>query len=526
MKMSQMAWIRWGLVVLLLAVPACLGAAGGADVDVDETDVVVLTESNFKDELNKAKYALVEFYAPWCGHCKSLKPAYAAAATKLKAADGVDAILAKVDATQEKTLADQFGVRGYPTLKWFVGGELVGDYSGGRSESDIVAWVTKKTGPATRDLADVAALEKAEADEGVYAIAYLAELSGPAFESFVAQAEKDDSATYLTTTSEAVAAALGLTAPGSAAVVRHYADTGVERVAGAGLPEFEATEGEFGDKVAALVLAQRLPAYLEFSQQNAPTIFGSGVPKQVIVCAPESAWGRESALEKALAQASATTRGKVVLVTAKLGTPNADPIAKFFGVEAGAEEPFVVGFDSGSNKKFSFPEGAKPDAEGIAAFAQSIVDGTAQGLLKSAPVPDEPTDNGVTVVVGKTVEDIVFDTERDVLLEVYAPWCGHCKALAPTYEKLAKKFAGVDSVVIAKMDGTENEHPEISAQGFPTLLFFPAGSDRTPVPYQDERTLKAFTKFLKTNAVKKFQLPKKGDKKKGKAATGESHEEL
>ena len=408
----------------------------------------------------------------WCAHSvlvifhntQSLKPAYAAAATKLKAADGVDAILAKVDATQEKALADQFGVRGYPTLKWFVGGELVGDYSGGRSESDIVAWVTKKTGPATRDLADVAALEKAEADEGVYAIAYLAELSGPAYESFVAQAEKDDSATYLTTTSEAVAAALGLTAPGSAAVVRHYADTGVERVAGAGLPEFEATEGEFGDKVAALVLAQRLPAYLEFSQQNAPTIFGSGVPKQVIVCAPESAWGRESTLEKALAQASATTRGKVVLVTAKLGTPNADPIAKFFGVEAGAEEPFVVGFDSGSNKKFSFPEGAKPDAEGIAAFAQSIVDGTAQGLLKSAPVPDEPTDNGVTVVVGKTVEDIVFDTERDVLLEVYAPWCGHCKALAPTYEKLAKKFAGVDSVVIAKMDGTENEHPEISAQ--------------------------------------------------------------
>lgn len=62
MKMSQMAWIRWGLVVLLLAVPACLGAAGGADVDVDETDVVVLTESNFKDELNKAKYALVR----WC----------------------------------------------------------------------------------------------------------------------------------------------------------------------------------------------------------------------------------------------------------------------------------------------------------------------------------------------------------------------------------------------------------------------------------------------------------------------------
>lgn len=48
--------------------------------------------------------------------------------------------------------------------------------------------------------------------------------------------------------------------------------------------------------------------------------------------------------------------------------------------------------------------------------------------------------------------------------QVYAPWCGHCKALAPVYEKLAKRFAKIDSVVIAKMDGTENEHPDIEAQ--------------------------------------------------------------
>ena len=46
-------------------------------------------------------------------------------------------------------------------------------------------------------------------------------------------------------------------------------------------------------------------------------------------------------------------------------------------------------------------------------------------------------------------------------LEVYAPWCGHCKQLAPIYAKLAKRFAKVESVVVAKMDGTENEHPEV-----------------------------------------------------------------
>jgi thiol-disulfide isomerase/thioredoxin len=68
---------------------------------------------------------------------------------------------------------------------------------------------------------------------------------------------------------------------------------------------------------------------------------------------------------------------------------------------------------------------------------------TPQADYKSAPIPEEPTDGGVTVVVGKTVESIVFDADKDVLLEVYAPWCGHCKQLEPIYKKLAKRFAKV-----------------------------------------------------------------------------------
>jgi protein disulfide-isomerase A1 len=97
------------------------------------------------------------------------------------------------------------------------------------------------------------------------------------------------------------------------------------------------------------------------------------------------------------------------------------------------------------------------------------------------PPPIQAEDGGVTVVVGKNFDSVVLDDSKDVLLEVYAPWCGHCKALAPTWEKLAKRFRSVDSVVIAKMDGTANEHEKVNVRGFPTLLFFPAGAKGSPV---------------------------------------------
>jgi protein disulfide-isomerase A6 len=118
------------------------GSGGGKGGSKD--DVVELTEANFKKlVLQSDDMWLVEFFAPWCGHCKNLAPHWEKAAGELKG----KVKLGAVDATVHQSLAQQYGVQGYPTIKYFPAGPKSGgpeEYDGGRTADDIVTWALSR----------------------------------------------------------------------------------------------------------------------------------------------------------------------------------------------------------------------------------------------------------------------------------------------------------------------------------------------------------------------------------------------
>jgi protein disulfide-isomerase A6 len=134
------------LAASTLATVSFAAGAGAPPNPYGNSAVIDLIPSNFDKIAIGGKPALVEFFAPWCGHCKTLAPVYEELAQNFAFAKD-QVVIAKVNADSEKSLGKRFGIQGFPTIKFFDGkSEQPEDYNGGRDLESLTEFITKKTG--------------------------------------------------------------------------------------------------------------------------------------------------------------------------------------------------------------------------------------------------------------------------------------------------------------------------------------------------------------------------------------------
>merc|ERR1712156_892835 len=225
----------------------------GAEVTKDE-GVAVLNVENFDEVIEGNEFVLVEFYAPWCGHCKALAPEYAKAAGILAEKES-KIVLAKVDATEEGAVAEKFEVQGYPTLKFFRNGKAT-EYGGGRTADTIVSWLEKKTGPPALAVASVEEATAFVAGKDVAVIGVFADQTTDAAKAFLAAAANIDDIPFAITSSAEVAAEHKI--EGEAVLLLKTFDDGRAVL----------SEGITEEAVASFIAGESLPLVVDFNQET------------------------------------------------------------------------------------------------------------------------------------------------------------------------------------------------------------------------------------------------------------------
>ncbi|KAI0660987.1 protein disulfide isomerase [Cubamyces menziesii] len=448
------------------------------------SDVIDLTHDNFDAVVNPESLILVEFFAPWCGHCKALAPHYEEAATALKE-KGIK--LAKVNCVDEADFCQSNGVQGYPTLRVYRNGDY-SDYSGPRKADGIISYMTKQSLPAVTDVTTENFEEFKKADK-IVALAFLPSATDAPAAEFSATANKHrDDYLFGLSTDKAVAEAAGVTPP-AIVLFRSFDDPQTE------FPYPLASTN--AKEIESWIQDLSIPIIDEVGAENYQTYAQSGKPLAYLFVDPT---------DEKLNDYIATVKPVAAKYKGKVNFVWIDAIK--FGDHARAlnlneaKWPSFVVQDLQKQLKYPYDQGAELSTEALDTMVEQFLDGKLEPQLKSQPIP-ESQDEPVFELVGKQFEEIVFDDEKDVFVEFYASWCGHCKRLKPTWDSLGEHFANVkDRVTIAKMEATENDLPPtvpFRVSGFPTLKFKKAGT-RDFIDYDGDRSLESLIAFVEEHA--------------------------
>lgn len=466
------------------------------------SDVLELHDSDFDSQVSEHDVALVEFFAPWCGHCKRLAPEYEKAATELKKNDPPVA-LAKVDCTESgKDTCGKYGVSGYPTLKIFRNGQFSQEYNGPREAIGIVKHMQSQVGPSTKDLKVPGDLDNFLSKPEVGIIGFFESESSKLKDAFSKIADKlREKARFGHSLEDAVLKKAGH----KEAIVLYrpkHLDNKFEEssVVYQGQPNIGDIQKFIDDNYHGLVGHRTM----DNNDQFKPPLITAYYKVDYVKNAKGTNYWRNRILKVASKFANV-----------KFAIANKDEFTSElseFGFDYVAGDKPVVAARNDKAQKFVMKE--EFSVETLEGFVKSFLDNALEPYLKSEPVPDKQ-DGPVKVAVAKNFDELVLKSDKDILIEFYAPWCGHCKKLAPIFDELGTALADETGVEIVKMDATANDVPQpFEVHGFPTLYWYPKDKS-SPVRYDGGRELDDFVNYISKHATSELNsYDRKGKKKK------------
>jgi len=336
--------------------------------------------------------------------------------------------IAKVDCVENEELAKRYEVKAFPTLKYFRNGKPV-EYKGGRSAAEIAAWAYRKIEPKSTTLKTTDDLEKFQAKNELFTLGVFKSLDSEAAMAFKDLADDDEVHLYAITAQEEIKNKL------------FYPRTIGDKEFVIVFKPFDelrtdlALTGKFStEKVSTFVKYQSTPPVQEFSAATMRRIAASPIKHHVLFFTDKNEPHHATAMQ-VYYEVSVEFRNQALFVN----VPSTEQqVLTYFKIESTNLPAMVlIDFSDTSKGMKQFPYAGDLSVTEVSAFVSGVLEGnlepaptsSADEEKKGEKVTPQDTLGNVVVVKRDSYKEIVMESDKDVLLEFYAPWCGHCKNL-------------------------------------------------------------------------------------------------
>lgn len=463
--------------------------------DRSKDNMLDLTDDNFDQAVRENPLMVVVFYAPWCGHSKKLLPEL----NSISQGDNSHVKFARFDVTTNPKMAAKYDIKHFPTLKFWRNGHTYTQYEGNRDHIAIDRWVARMSRNAVTVFRN-----KAHFVDFLNLAQYPAAIC-------VDLADSETCKLFDQAADKA-----------RAEVIRWMAFSDLKQIEDFGLSKYSGkivvarSNDEEGildlnkfvelkssptgslDELLNEIHIVACPTFGPLDPETYKDYMHVKLPMLYLFMSTSLAEvnkNKESAdykAHQAMKSLAEQYEGKLTFV--HIDASKYGALAPRVGL---SNDKFPALALDQAGAFYNIPQDGSPvTTERIQKFANDFLAGKLQRLRRSEPSPATHTVDGLTTVTANTFDQLVSNSEQDVFITFYAPWCSHCKELMPKLSAVAAKMKD-EELTIAKFDATSNEYDKskFSVEGFPTLFWIKKG--QAPQEYSGGRTADEILEYIR-----------------------------
>lgn len=467
-------------LLILTVIPFCLTSIPkGIYFPMEET-LTVFTDQTYKEIMTYYDTLFLIFYAPWCGMCERGIPQFEKISQELQS-EFPNCLFAKVDCQTNREVRNHFEVTGYPTYLLIHKDKIMGEFFPSVTSPRIRNFIKDKTMFLGEEATTLKQIEDKISRNDVIIVYFGNEDKDISTISSSLLFHSNIPFVYCNTNNKPkIASKFKLKSQRTIKLFKQYDEREHELF----------IKGELKkEHVDELINVYSQPLIMKYNKETFDYVFTQHHSAIFFIQSQKDQFKSSDMLVIAK---EFREKAKVVLIDSIDTEYNQEFLEK--NNIANNDLPLIKYFYT-INAPLQYPiPGPYDNITSIKEFISQLLDNKEKIKAESSSL------SSVYVLTAHTFQKEVIDNGMDVLVKFYAPWCGHCKRLAPIYEQLAMKFADNAKIRIAEIDSTMHSIDSINIEGYPTIIFFPFGNKQNYIQYDGEGTLDEMIQFVNANA--------------------------